>query len=93
MMKKGFKTSLAFFIVAILMMWNGSHAVVAENTEGATLNSDLNSTDPVLIKEPIFYPVLQESLVDNFERASLAPWTTTGYNWGIRDTADTYGPN
>lgn len=32
-------------------------------------------------------------VVDSFERATLAPWTTSGdVNWGIRDTLDTYGP-
>ena len=39
----------------------------------------------------IVYP-RQGEFVDSFERSDLAPWTTLLYNWGIRDTSDTYGP-
>ncbi len=32
-------------------------------------------------------------VIDSFERTTLAPWTTSGtVNFGMRDTADTYGP-
>jgi hypothetical protein len=44
---------------------------------------------------PVVFPMRQE-FVDSFERANIAPWTTGGDAgsgfWGIRDTADTYGP-
>ena len=29
--------------------------------------------------------------IDSFERSTIAPWTTAGYLWAIRDTTDTYG--
>jgi hypothetical protein len=31
--------------------------------------------------------------IDSFERSTIAPWTTSGYLWDIRDTTDTYGPD
>jgi hypothetical protein len=44
---------------------------------------------------PVVFPMRQE-FVDSFERANIAPWTTGGDAgsgfWGIRDTADTFGP-
>jgi hypothetical protein len=91
MMKKGFTISALVFIIA--MLFSVSHAVVAENQAGYTVEVELIPEDQDITVIPGFQPVRQESLVDDFERASIAPWTTTGYNWGIRDTADVYGPN
>ncbi|MCK4250062.1 T9SS type A sorting domain-containing protein [candidate division WOR-3 bacterium] len=39
------------------------------------------------------FGVLGVSYVWDFEGGVLDPWTTSGYNWGIRDTMDTYGPD
>jgi hypothetical protein len=91
MMKKGFTISTIVFTVA--MLFSLSHAVVAENQAGYTVEVKLIPENQNITVIPGFQPVRQESLVDDFERAAIAPWTTTGYTWGIRDTADTYGPN
>ena len=39
------------------------------------------------------FGLLGVSYVWDFESGVLVPWTTSGYNWGIRDTMDTYGPD
>jgi hypothetical protein len=91
MMKKGFMISTMVFIFALF--FSVSHAVVAENQAGYTVEVELIPEIQEMYVIPDFYQVRQESLVDDFERASIAPWTTTGYTWGIRDTTNTYGPN
>jgi hypothetical protein len=83
MMKKGFKIPTIVFTVA--MLFSLSHAVVAENQAGYTVEVELIPENQNITVIPGFQPVRQESLVDDFERAAIAPWTTTGYTWGIRD--------
>lgn len=43
---------------------------------------------------PVYYLyTARQLLLDSFERATIAPWTTGGtQTWGMRDTTDTYGP-
>jgi hypothetical protein len=93
-MKKRTTLLTLFVIASLCIAWNSGNAIATENQTGHTLHIELQPDITLSVDEPIFYPVLQESLVDHFERATLPPWTLEGsYNWGIRDTADTYGPN
>jgi hypothetical protein len=88
-------TILTIVVISLLFIaWNSSYATATENRDGHLLHVELHPDISGSFDKPIFYPVLQESLVDHFERATLSPWTLEGtYNWAIRDTADTYGPN
>jgi len=72
-----------------LMMMSWSIAAVPEGENPPTFHG--NGVNPSLVTGPIHYPMRQEFL-DSFERSSLAPWETSQYIWGIRDTADMYGP-
>ena len=81
-----------FVSVALLCMAAvGTSAEVADQ-QARTHTIQVQST---MESVPVVYPMRQE-FVDSFERTNIAPWTTggdagSGY-WGIRDTADTYGP-
>jgi len=93
MMHKGFKFSMIFSVVAVLVCLTSVHASAVQGNNGtSTVKSKTNIL--LTFEEPIYYPMLQESLVDRFERASVAPWLTSGDTiWAIRDTTDVYGPD
>jgi hypothetical protein len=76
--------------VGILMSM--SSAVVAEDGLPQThaIDVELINVSPSAAFH-FSYPMRPE-YIDSFERSALAPWTTSGYTWGIRDTTNTYGP-
>jgi hypothetical protein len=71
--------------VIIAMLASVSHASMVPGNEIRPQLTQYSAT------ELIVYP-RQGEFVDSFERSDLAPWTTLLYNWGIRDTSNTYGP-
>lgn len=77
-------------MIYILMILQVLSAGVANPTPAQTV-----VTEPAVTinndQGPTF--TIRAETIDSFERATLAPWTSRGYAWGIRDTADTYGPN
>ena len=83
---------LTFVFVALLCL-----AVVGTSTEVTDEHTRTHTIQVTSTPEsvPVVYSMRQE-FVDSFERANIAPWTTGGDAgsgfWGIRDTADTYGP-
>jgi hypothetical protein len=81
-------------LVAVLVCWNSAYATAIEGQHTiSSTQSSLNSTYDVE------GPVFRQGLIDSFERATIAPWTSAfepaggSHNWAIRDTTQTYGPN
>ena len=97
-MHRVYKVSSACIIIMIMLCLTSMHAAVSDNIDGRVMPSvNTRETIPtpnyLQIDLPHYAP-LQESLVDHFERANIAPWTTEGgYDWAIRDTGDIYGPS
>ncbi len=93
-----YKVPCACVIIMIMLCLTTMQAAVVDTRDGQSIGlihqkQSIATPNYVQIDVPIYAP-LQESLVDHFERANIAPWTTEGgYDWAIRDTADTYGPN
>jgi hypothetical protein len=86
------KYVLPVVICAVGMLVSMSQAVVAENQHQQTnVEKILFTNAPSQSAFHISYPMRTEN-VDSFERSSIAPWTTSGYAWGIRDTTNNYGP-
>ena len=72
-------------IICLLMLINWSYATGLENQADQPVRPVMEAnTNPV---------VLRQAINDDFERATIAPWTTSGYAWDIRDTTNTYGPD
>ncbi len=74
---------MPFIIIAMIV--GVSHASMQSNNAIRTQQPVNTGSDFIV------YP-RQGEFVDSFERSDLAPWTTLLYNWGIRDTSNTYGP-
>lgn len=97
MIRIKFKSPIIFFIVAVLFGWGSAvvvHGFQNQPLQTQIIEVELRSVSQPKLPGPIFYP-MRQLLVDSFERATLAPWTSTGQApaaWGIRDTTDTYGP-
>ena len=67
------------------MIINWSYATGLENQAERPVRTVMDvNTNPV---------ILRQAINDDFERSTIAPWTTTGYTWAIRDTTNTYGPD
>jgi hypothetical protein len=79
---------LVLFLAILLLMTVGNTAQV-ENQKDTPRSVHL---EIMPASSTVLYPMRQET-IDSFERAVLDPWTTSGYNWGIRDTTDQYGPD
>ena len=98
-MKEKFRVSMILFIAVILLCWSGGHAAALEGDHPVLTNqpviTEISSTPTIDLKGPV---VFRAEYTDSFERASLAPWTTSHipagglHDWAIRDTLDTYGP-
>jgi hypothetical protein len=72
-------------IICLIMLINWSYATGLENQAEQPVRPIIQAnTNPV---------VLRQAINDDFERADIAPWTTSGYAWAIRDTTNTYGPD
>lgn len=72
-------------IICLIMLINWSYATGLENQAEQPVRPIIEAnTNPV---------VLRQAINDDFERATIAPWTTSGYAWDIRDTTNTYGPD
>jgi hypothetical protein len=67
----------------MLISWSFA-TVIEDQTEYPVRHGIGTNTNPV---------VLRQAINDDFERATIAPWTTSGYAWGIRDTTNIYGPD
>ena len=79
-------------LCALCILVSMSSAVVPENHTQQTRTKDAEFINaPPQSAFHITYPMRPE-YIDSFERSSIAPWTTAGYLWGIRDTTNTYGP-
>ncbi|MGB3480180.1 MAG: FlgD immunoglobulin-like domain containing protein [bacterium] len=72
-------------IICLIMLISWSYATVFEDqAEYPVRHTIETNTNPV---------VLRQAINDDFERTTIAPWTTSGYTWDIRDTTNTYGPD
>jgi hypothetical protein len=84
------KLRYTFVFIALLCLAAVGNTTEAENQQGKTHTARLELTPE---STPVIYPMRQE-FVDSFERTTVAPWTTgPTFLWGIRDTANTYGPD
>ena len=78
-------------VAALLLLAGLGYTAEVENQQTISLpiHLELSSDAAPVIS-------MRAEWVDSFERSGITPWTTggdvgSGY-WGIRDTADTYGP-
>jgi hypothetical protein len=71
-------------VICLIMLITWSYATKLETQPEIPVMTSIVNTQPVL---------LRQAIDDDFERSDIAPWTTTGYTWAIRDTTNTYGPD
>jgi len=88
------KKHVSVIIVCTLgILISMSSAFVAEDQPQQTYAREVEfQSVPPQSAFHISYPMRPEYL-DSFERSTLAPFSTSGYAWGIRDTTNSYGPN
>jgi len=87
-----YKYMMPIIGLILLLSWSNAAVPEGENQPASQGNEvNLSAVAQSLVTGPIHYQMRQEFL-DSFERSALAPWETSQYIWGIRDTADAYGP-
>lgn len=91
MINRMYMIAVACLIVAVSIGWSKEITLQGDFMLTPT-DVEVNLNHKTVVRTPTVFP-LQNTFLDSFERGSLAPWVSSGQaNWGIRDTADTYGP-
>jgi len=92
-MMKRLKYPVILFSIVILISFG--NAVVSENQQELqqthVIELEFKPSFPQSVNS--FFDPMRPEYFDDFERETLAPFTTSGYPWAIRDTTDTYGPD
>jgi len=86
------KFTLPVIVGALAILISTGSAVVPEHQSQPTNAAEIQRLTS--IPQSDFHHVypMRPEYTDSFERSAIAPWTTSGYLWGIRDTTNTYGP-